>query len=95
LRCIQAHSSSGNNGRHPSVYWLIERKVIHFFRACYEGRFDCAKTLLAYGGNALLLKENIWAETPLHAVCTGGKHLGLLNFLLGIDAVFIDHQVSM
>ncbi|KAK4289572.1 hypothetical protein Pmani_037467 [Petrolisthes manimaculis] len=60
--------------------------------ACYEGWFECAKTLLTYGGSSLLLKENLWGETALHAACTGGQCIDLVDYLLSQDAAFVNYQ---
>ena len=68
--------------------------VFFFFsRACYNGRYECAKTLLMYGGSRILLKENLWYETPLHAACTSGYSIDLVNYLAEQEGIFINHQV--
>ena len=51
--------------------------------ACYSGKTEAARLLLAASPPDILRAENIWSETPLHAACTSGKSRELVNFLLG------------
>ena len=46
-----------------------------------------------YGGSRILLKENLWYETPLHAACTSGYSIDLVNYLAEQEGIFINHQV--
>uniref|UniRef100_A0A0M3IFS7 Protein kinase domain-containing protein n=1 Tax=Ascaris lumbricoides TaxID=6252 RepID=A0A0M3IFS7_ASCLU len=57
--------------------------------ACYAGRLEAAKRLIAIAGSNTLNMENVFSETPLHAACTSGRNLELVAFLLkqpGVDA---------
>uniref|UniRef100_A0AC34FGJ0 Protein kinase domain-containing protein n=1 Tax=Panagrolaimus sp. ES5 TaxID=591445 RepID=A0AC34FGJ0_9BILA len=50
--------------------------------ACYTGRLDAAKQILAAAGSSILNKENMFSETPFLAACTAGKSIELIAFLL-------------
>uniref|UniRef100_A0A7E4UPQ6 Protein kinase domain-containing protein n=1 Tax=Panagrellus redivivus TaxID=6233 RepID=A0A7E4UPQ6_PANRE len=50
--------------------------------ACYTGRLDAAKQILAAAGSTILNKENMFSETPFLAACTAGKNTELIAFLL-------------
>lgn len=63
--------------------------------ACYGGRLDATKTLIAAAGSHLMVSENVFSETPLHAACTGGKSLELIAFLMkqpGVDPNYQGHD---
>ncbi|ETN80450.1 ankyrin repeat protein, partial [Necator americanus] len=63
--------------------------------ACYGGRLDAAKALIAAAGSHLMVSENVFSETPLHAACTGGKSIELIAFLMkqpGVDANYQGHD---
>ncbi|KAK8387336.1 hypothetical protein O3P69_018129 [Scylla paramamosain] len=76
-----------NDAHIPNVYLDTPLHV-----ACYEGWFECSKTLLTFGGSGLLLKENLWGETPLHAACTGGYCIDLVDFLLSQNSTSVNYQ---
>ncbi|XP_045104225.1 serine/threonine-protein kinase TNNI3K-like isoform X4 [Portunus trituberculatus] len=81
------HPQYRNDAHIPNVYLDTPLHV-----ACYEGWFECSKTLLTYGGSGLLLKENLWGETPLHAACTGGYCIDLVDFLLSQNSTSVNYQ---
>ncbi|EPB69731.1 ankyrin repeat protein [Ancylostoma ceylanicum] len=63
--------------------------------ACYGGRLDAAKTLIAAAGSHIMVSENVFSETPLHAACTGGKSIELIAFLMkqpGVDPNYQGHD---
>ncbi|VDL64255.1 unnamed protein product, partial [Nippostrongylus brasiliensis] len=63
--------------------------------ACYGGRLDATKALIAAAGSSLMVSENVFSETPLHAACTGGKSLDLIAFLMkqpGVDPNYQGHD---
>ena len=40
--------------------------LIFCYRACYSGKTEVVKQLVAKSGSQSLYKENIFSETPLH-----------------------------
>ena len=50
------------------------------------------KMPLASSGNQSLFRENIFSETPFHAVCTYGKSRELVNCILDRNCISINIQ---
>ena len=61
--------------------------------ACYSGRLEAAKVLVAAGARAFAA-ENIWSETPLHAAATSGRSRELVTFLLDTGGLSVNLQGS-
>uniref|UniRef100_A0A1I7XSS6 Protein kinase domain-containing protein n=1 Tax=Heterorhabditis bacteriophora TaxID=37862 RepID=A0A1I7XSS6_HETBA len=60
--------------------------------ACYAGRLDAAKALIAVAGSHIMNMENVFSETPLHAACTGGRSIELVALLLKQPGVEPNYQ---
>ncbi|KAI3414040.1 hypothetical protein GPALN_011506 [Globodera pallida] len=61
--------------------------------ACYCGRMDAVKQLLAAAGSEVLGMENLFSETPLMAACTAGR-FELVCFLMRQPEVDPNHQAQ-
>ncbi|KAK5986825.1 hypothetical protein GCK32_010971 [Trichostrongylus colubriformis] len=85
-------SNNGFSALHVAVYKTVATRNVYgdtpLHLACYGGRLDATKALIAAAGSHLMVSENVFSETPLHAACTGGKSIELIAFLMkqpGVD----------
>ena len=70
---------------------IYQETALHL--ACYSGRLEAAKVLVAAGARAFTA-ENIWSETPLHAAATSGRSRELVTFLLDTGGLSVNLQGS-
>ena len=60
--------------------------------ACYSGKIEIVQILLQKFGKQCLEEVNIFGETPLHASCTFGTNLELIEFLLCENPRLVNYQ---
>ena len=60
--------------------------------ACYSGKIEIVQILIERFGKECLEDVNIFGETPLHASCTFGTNLELIEFLLCENPRLVNFQ---
>ncbi len=69
---------------------VYEDTAVHL--ACYSGKTEIVQTLLDRFGKSCLEDVNLFGETPLHASCTFGLNLELIQFLLAENPRLVNFQ---